>query len=363
MWVCPSCDGRAVSLEVIRKVVPQSVVKELWQRTLYEEITSKARCPVCTRRMSVVTLSVQEKKKYLDVCQRCRFIWFDPHEFEELPLISSEKPPREDLPLEGREALALARLEALKERQELREIGPGAPDHWWEVILGYFGMPVEYNARNIRNTPVITWTLSVLILIVTIASLYNLEAVVKNWGLIPDQFTRHFGLTFISSFFLHAGLIHLMGNLYFLMIFGDNVEDVLGKQLYVLLIMFSALAGDLAHILSEPGAATPVIGASGGISGVLAYYCLRFPRAKVGVLWWLRWIRIPVGWMLGLWTLGQIIGALRQISGFESVSALAHLGGAAVGVLFGWGTTHGQSKRVVGSETAMNPDVQRPPGG
>ncbi len=327
------------------KVVPQSIVKGLWQRTLYGGITAETKCPVCNRKMSAVTLNIKERKESVDVCQGCRFIWFDPHEFEGLPLISSDKPAREDLPLEARKAIALARLEALKETQELQEIGDTSPDHWWEVILGFLGMPVEYNASNIKNTPVITWTLSALVLIVTIMSLSNLETIVKNWGLIPEQCTRHFGLTFISSFFLHAGLIHLIGNLYFLMIFGDNVEDILGRLPYLLLIMFSGFAGDLAHILFDPGATTPVIGASGGISGVLAYYCLRFPRARVGMLWWFRWIRIPVGWMLGLWIVGQVIGALKQISGFGSVSALAHLGGAAVGVVFWLGTTHGQSDR------------------
>jgi membrane associated rhomboid family serine protease len=162
----------------------------------------------------------------------------------------------------------------------------------------------------------------------------NLDPIIQKWGLIPQQFSRHFGLTFISSFFLHGGIFHLVGNLYFLLIFGDNAEDTLGKKYYLFLIALSALAGDLAHILADPNATSPVIGASGGISGILTYYCLIYPRAKVGILVWFRWFRIPVGLMLFLWFSGQIVGALRQISGFSNISSMAHLGGAVVGGSF-----------------------------
>ena len=155
-------------------------------------------------------------------------------------------------------------------------------------------------------------------------------------GAGTGSLARHYGLTFITSFFLHGGIIHLLGNLYFLLIFGDNVEDFLGKAKYLLLIGLSAFAGDILHIVADPRAQVPSIGASGGIAGVLVYYCLQFPKAKVGLLIWFRWIRIPVGWMLAFWVAGQILGTVKQLSGFGSVSALAHLGGAIVGVLFWW---------------------------
>jgi membrane associated rhomboid family serine protease len=156
-----------------------------------------------------------------------------------------------------------------------------------------------------------------------------------KWGLVPAEFGRHFGLTLITSFFLHGGYFHLFGNLYFLLVFGDNSEDVLGKARYLLLIALATVAGDFAHILSDLGSTAPCIGASGGISGILAYYCLRFPRARVGmILFWVRWIRIPVGAMFAVWILLQIIMLIQQSAGFGRVAVFAHLGGAAVGVLF-----------------------------
>ncbi|MHC4494669.1 MAG: rhomboid family intramembrane serine protease [Planctomycetota bacterium] len=129
----------------------------------------------------------------------------------------------------------------------------------------------------------------------------------------------------------------MFGNLYFLVVFGDNSEDILGKARYLLMIAAAAIAGDVAHILSDPGSTIPCIGASGGISGILAYYCLRFPKAKVGIiLFWVRWIRMPVGVMFVLWILLQIITAMKQSMGISNVAVFAHFGGAAVGILFWW---------------------------
>jgi membrane associated rhomboid family serine protease len=195
-------------------------------------------------------------------------------------------------------------------------------------------MPIEYNAVPLRQKPVVTWTLAVIIAAVSIIAFLNLEQVVTKFGLIPSRFTRDFGFTFISSFFLHAGLLHLLGNLYFLLVFGDNTEDILGRKKYLLLIILSALVGDIAHILSSPHSAVPSIGASGGISGILAYYCLRFPKARVGLFLWFCWIRIPVVLMFVFWVLIQILYAYLQKYGLSNIAAFAHLGGAFVGIFF-----------------------------
>ena len=198
-----------------------------------------------------------------------------------------------------------------------------------------FGIPIEYNRTPLRHRPIATWLLAVVIAAVSIATFRNLGPAVANWGLVPAEFGRHFGLTFITSFFLHGGYFHLFANLYFLVVFGDNSEDVLGKGRYLLLIALATFAGHFAQILSDPGSTTPCVGASGGISGILAYYCLRFPHARVGIiLFWVRWIRMPVGAMFVLWILLQIIMLIQQSAGFGRVAVFAHLGGAAVGVLF-----------------------------
>lgn len=164
----------------------------------------------------------------------------------------------------------------------------------------------------------------------------QLHQVVPRFGLIPAEATRLGGLTFLTSFFLHAGIIHLIGNIYFLFVFGDNVENFLRPFRYLLLIALAAFIGDLAHIAADPRSQIPCIGASGGIAAVITFYALNFPDVKLGFLlrysWrWFRWIRLPAWSVFVLWILFQIIGAWEQVKGISSVSALAHLGGAATG--------------------------------
>jgi membrane associated rhomboid family serine protease len=200
------------------------------------------------------------------------------------------------------------------------------------------GMPIEYNDTPLRNRPVVTWSLAALITVVSLTTMTNLKTMVEDWGLIPAELGRHFGLTFFTAFFLHAGFLHLIGNLYFLLVFGDNTKDVLGKLRFLLLVAVSAFVGDMAHIALDPHATVPCIGASGGISGILAYYCLRFPTATVGGIWRFRWFRVPVRLMFAFWVLMQFIEAMWIMGGIGDVAVFAHLGGAAVGALFWWQT-------------------------
>ena len=310
------------------------MVNRLWQRARSGKYSGTRHCPACRHGMPEVPIINNEKTEYIDVCTRCHFIWFDPHEFEHFPKVEIQKSQEPPLSIEARETLARARLESLKKEQQHQEMSDSNPDHWWEVILALFGMPVEYNYTPLKHRPIVTWSLAAAITLVSFIAFRNLRPAVANFGMIPDQFTRYFGFTFISSFFLHGGFLHLIGNLYFLMVFGDNTEDVLRKRNYLLLIAIAAIIGNIAHILGDPDSTIPCIGASGGIAGIMAYYCLRFPKASVGMIWWFRWIRIPVGFMLAIWIIFQVIGAYRQIAGFSNVSALAHLGGASIGILF-----------------------------
>jgi membrane associated rhomboid family serine protease len=272
-------------------------------------------------------------------------IWFDPYEFENLPKIEMGKSQEPPLTVKEREASALARLESLKKKQLQNDRNSRTgPDHWWHVIPALFGIPVEYNYMPLKHRPIATWSLAAVIILVSFMAFRNLRPAVENFGMIPAQFTRYFGFTLVSSFFLHGSYFHLIGNLYFLIVFGDNTEDVLGKRNYLLLIIIATIVGDIAHILGNLDSTIPCIGASGGISGVLAYYCLRFSKAKVGIILFFRWIRLPVGIMLAIWIIFQILGAYRQILDLSNVSALAHLGGASIGILFWWKTRKSFSK-------------------
>jgi membrane associated rhomboid family serine protease len=344
-WVCPSCQGRAMTLGTVKKMIPRQAVNTLWQKARAGRHDDGKTCPACKRRMTEVSIVTGQTIEYLDVCTGCHFVWFDPREFESLPKSAAVKAPKaRQMSDKEKEVLALARLETVKTMQRDQDAHETSPDAWWEVVVAYMGIPVEYNYMPLKHRPIATWLLAATIAVVSFATFRDLKSVVTNWGLIPAELGRHFGLTFVTSFFLHGGLIHLLGNLYYLVVFGDNSEDVLGRGRYLLLIAAAAMVGDIAHILSDPGSTIPCVGASGGISGILAYYCLRFPKASVGIVVFFHWVRLPVGAMFALWVVLQLIAAMQQSVGIGSVAVFAHLGGAAVGVLFWLWTRHSLSR-------------------
>jgi len=280
--------------------------------------------------------SAGEPQPLLDVCLECRFVWFDQHEFRQMPSPPDDAEALPAIDVGADESMA-ATAAALAAEQDSGAFGGTAPAQWWKWLPGFMGMPIEHDVTKLRNQPLITWGLAAVMAAVTIFMFGDLQTVVEGYGLVPSQWNRLNGLTFLTSFFLHAGLLHLAGNVYFLLVFGDNVEDYLGRWRYLLLVVVATIVGDLAHILLDPGSTVPSVGASGGISGVITYYALRFPRARLGIMlrFWIlfKWLHMPAWSALFLWFALQLYGAWAQYAGLSNVSSLAHLGGAAVGLL------------------------------
>ncbi len=120
-WLCPNCSGKAVSISILRKSVPASIVNEFWSRVKSKEFPEKKYCPACDQLMSEVPIVHGEKSIYIDICKKCNFIWFDSNEFESLPRTEIyEVKEKEQLPMKAREALAKLEIEfmAKKQRQE-----------------------------------------------------------------------------------------------------------------------------------------------------------------------------------------------------------------------------------------------------
>lgn len=140
-------------------------------------------------------------------------------------------------------------------------------------------------------------------------------------------------LTLLTSLFLHETPLHLAGNMLYLWIFGDNVEEVLGHLRYLVVFLLCGMIGTLCQVAGNPDSVLPTLGASGAIAGVMAMYLVWFPRHRVRVFV-IRIIEVPAIAVLGLWILVQVgrsIGTLGQIGVAGGVAFLAHLGGAAVG--------------------------------
>jgi len=144
-------------------------------------------------------------------------------------------------------------------------------------------------------------------------------------------------LTLFTSPFLHAGWMHILGNMLFLYVFADNVEGALGHVRFTLFYLLTALAAGLLHLIVVPGSMVPVVGASGAISGVLGGYVLRYPRARIHVLvfivFFITTFRLPAVVVLGYWFLIQAINGLVslqvQLSG--GVAWFEHIGGFVAG--------------------------------
>lgn len=147
-------------------------------------------------------------------------------------------------------------------------------------------------------------------------------------------------LTLLSSMFMHAGWLHLAGNMLFLWIFGDNVEHRAGPVPFLVAYLLAGLVGSLAQILSEPGSVIPTLGASGAISGVLGAYLVLFPRNRVTVFLFRYATQVPALVAIGLWIVFQLINGLgASVVSSETVGGvayLAHIGGFAAGLLAGF---------------------------
>jgi membrane associated rhomboid family serine protease len=134
---------------------------------------------------------------------------------------------------------------------------------------------------------------------------------------------------------MHGSWLHLGGNMLFLWIFGDNIEDYAGPLVYVVFYLVAGLVGSLAQTVSDPTSPIPSLGASGAISGVLGAYLVLFPRNRVTAFVFRFLVQIPALLAIGMWIALQVFSSLADPTGAGGVAYLAHIGGFAVGALTG----------------------------
>jgi membrane associated rhomboid family serine protease len=171
------------------------------------------------------------------------------------------------------------------------------------------------------------------------------EALLMQMALIPAEVTQGLSLkgaqTFLTSIFMHAGLAHLLGNMLYLWIFGDNVEDTLGHLRYLLFYLAGGFVASLTHIFLYPTSTIPTVGASGAIAAVLGAYLLLFPHRRVVTLiplgFFLQIARLPAVIVLGGWFLLQLFEGTLALGMAElgGVAFWAHIGGFVFGMLLG----------------------------
>lgn len=173
----------------------------------------------------------------------------------------------------------------------------------------------------------------------------GLEWFIVKYGSVPADIVQGKHLyTLFSSMFLHGGWVHLIGNLLFLWVFGDNIEAIIGNLNFLLFYLAGGLAAATAHVLAGPGSMVPAIGASGAISAILGAYLVLFPASKIRVLviYFFRSFYMPAIFFLGFWILQQLISGYFSLSETTSeaqrsgVAWWAHIGGFFFGLITGW---------------------------
>ncbi|RLI90926.1 MAG: rhomboid family intramembrane serine protease [Candidatus Altiarchaeales archaeon] len=163
-----------------------------------------------------------------------------------------------------------------------------------------------------------------------------------TYGLIPEKIVNGQSLfSLFTSMFIHGGFMHIFGNMLYLYIFGNNIEDIMGHRRFILFYLLCGMAASGLQISINPHSTVPNIGASGAIAGVLGAYLLTFPGAKVHTLiffgYFVRWVKLPALFVLGFWFIIQLFSGIGSL-GYMTADAggiafFAHIGGFVAGAL------------------------------
>jgi membrane associated rhomboid family serine protease/Zn-finger nucleic acid-binding protein len=290
--------------------------KELWAAS--RVTPSGLRCPRDARMLQahVVDMtgrmsnewSLTPSKVIIDHCEHCNGMWLDPGEGKLLHRL----------------------VKTAREQQELASSGRGAVGYLFQFFTQ---LPLEV-WNPVKRRPEVVWGLLIVLTSIFLLELLEraaLRAAPGLWMLIPTQVLGgEHAWTLVTHGFLHASWFHLLGNLYFLWVFGDNVEDRLGKRDFAVLYGAALVAGGLAHLLANTQSEAPMLGASGAVAGLMGAYLVLFPRVQMWVMLLVVRMRVRVTWYLGLWLLLQIV---MQALGTPGTAWMAHLGGFGAGAL------------------------------
>jgi len=203
-------------------------------------------------------------------------------------------------------------------------------------------IPLSDASRRPSRFPVVTTAIIVVNAFVFVLEMMGGEAFVKQWSVVPaDIVAGHHWITILTALFMHAGWMHIIGNMVFLWAFGPQIEDAMGGVRYLVFYLLSGLVASLAQIAAMPSSTVPNLGASGAIAGVMGAFLITYPHDEIRSLliigWFVRVTFIPAALLIGLWFLIQFfsqVGAVADVQG-GGVAYTAHVGGFVFGVITG----------------------------
>ena len=202
--------------------------------------------------------------------------------------------------------------------------------------------PIGDENEGRRSLPVVTYTLIALNVLFFFVELNGGDAFIRQWAFIPQRFGQDPASnvpTIFTAMFMHGGWLHLGGNMLYLWIFGDNIEDEFGPAKFLFFYLACGIAATFAQYSVSPNSRIPNVGASGAIAGVLGAYLLLFPQARVRVLVYNQIVAMPAIAVLGFWIVLQVFSSLGSIAATSQsedtggVAFMAHVGGFVAGFL------------------------------
>jgi membrane associated rhomboid family serine protease len=203
------------------------------------------------------------------------------------------------------------------------------------------GIPLRDISRQPVHRPVITVSIIVINAVVFVLELVGGEPFIQKWSVVPATIVagQHW-VTILTAMFMHAGWMHIIGNMVFLWAFGPEIEDAMGPVRYLVFYLFGGVVAFLAQIAAASSSTVPNLGASGAIAAVMGAFLITYPRDRIKTLLFLGWFitvtAIPAAVLIGIWFLLQLfsqIGAVAQAQSGGGVAYMAHVGGFIFGVI------------------------------
>lgn len=274
-YICKNGCGEAISVIALRNMADPKLITKAWMESVHSNSNVKIKCPHCFGQMSSVKTQLMRSNVELDICRSCMFFWLDHAEVNVLPI----KKDIEDIQEKNRNYAEreFAKFVVLNKTENLDSyVESAGKNNGVDYLFSIFGLPVESDYESLKLKPFLTWFIIFCVLVASLVSFKNptfFDFLVLNSSSSYLSIVRQS----VFSFFIQNGYINLFINIYFLWIFGDNVEDELGRKNYLLLILTSFLISTLGYKYSLNGTGN-FIGAGVVISAIVVFYILRFPH-------------------------------------------------------------------------------------
>ncbi|MCR9144470.1 MAG: rhomboid family intramembrane serine protease [bacterium] len=340
LWACRSCGGSLASMPVLRRGLQPALANELWANKETTWPHPGRPCSICRQDMDETAV----RRIVLDVCRRCQFVWFDRLEFESLTTADTVRPF-----VYFENEFEANKIETLEERidyykdhveelnQELSEVRNESqlsiPDNWRKFPF-LLGIPIQMSGGP-RGVPLLTYLMAAGALLLSLINFIDLDAARELYAFDPSAALRFGGVTLFSYVSVHPGLISLAVNIYMLVLFGDDLEDLIGRKKSSLLVLLSILAGALGHAAFYQWDGPLLTGIEPLVCALIVAYTLRFPYARMGAILPLPlispYINTPAWGFAGIWFLLYLPGYF--IFGEASASVPALVGGGLAGAL------------------------------